>query len=457
MTAKVGSFMKGLRGEHATLDDVLAGKVVDKKYRLIDLARANVSYDSAKNSVTVHRAHISSSVHVQVRPEFHDYMKQYGHSVRYVTRNGTPWLTEAEKSDPEKTATYFEALASGPKEYLAFTNWTKTDGKKLDTGHSSLSVGKLDLQPAEAPDGTPVDPRRVEGYDQHAAGSFYPSQSAWREQKAFAQAQRNDAGKENPSAHARGVMTRNSLKPSAAAAAAGGAVATASALANRHSKKKGGPLRTALQIASVVSAGYAAGFVVAAVQSSPGSIRIKDEPRAHGLMATLISPAQHDILEHNLMGLSKTYHGKYNVFKSNCADFAEDMLRLVGVDARELVQTAMETEPAHGKKLRKPTEVAIPRHIRPDRNSWAMREMQAGQEGLLKVDGQELSLRKIDLSGHSTIMIEASDGELLKHPPIEMMDRVLSLGMNISAPLGPNRAEFAYSGEVKTPKAGLFR
>lgn len=457
MTDKVGGFLKGLRGEHASLDEVLAGKVVDKQYRLIDLTRANVSYDAQAGKVTIHRPAITSSVQVQVRPEFHDYMSKYGDSVRYITRNGTPWLTEAEQQNPEKAAAYFEALGTGPKEYLAFINWRKTDSKKLDTGHSSLSVGKLELQPAEEPDGTPVDPRRIEGYDQHTAGSFYPSQSVWREQKAYTEARRNETGKEDASAHARGVMTRNSLKPTGAAVAAGGAIAAASAAANRRSKKKPGVLRTALQVASVVSAGYAAGFVVAAVQSSPGSIKIKDEPQAHGLIATLISPAQHDILEHNLVGLSKTYHGHYNVFKSNCADFAEDMLRLVGVDARKMVQTAMETEPASGRKHRKPLEMAIPHHIRPDRNSWAMREMQSGQEGLLNIDGQDITMRRLNLSGHSAVMIEAANGEELKHAPITMMDRILSLGLEVSAPLGANRAELTYSNQVETPKAGLFR
>lgn len=456
MAKKVGSFLMGLRGEHATLDQVLEGKVVDKKYRLIDLQRANVTYDAASRHVTIHRPDIANNIRVPVREAFHDYMQKYGDSVRYMTRNGTPWLTDAEKSNPRKVEDYFTALKSGPKKDVAMINWQKTgNNPAIQTGHAALSVGELDLEPETGPDGKPVDPRNIQGYEQHAGGSFYPSPSLWRDRKAMNESKLRDTGESDPSNHARGVLVRNSLKPTAVAA---GAAVAAAAAASAAGGKKRGPVRTAIKVVTAGAAAYAGGYIVGSLQTSPGSIKIKDEKAAHGVMAVLISPSQHDILEHSLVGLSRTYHGKYNVFKSNCADFAEDMMGLVGIDTHELVQTAMETEPACDVKERKSVGEHIAKnHIRPDRFSWAMRHLKSGKEGVLAVDGQDVCMQKFEVSGQSALLIEAADGGKFKHPPLEMLDRVLADGVGITAPKGPARAEFAFNERVRETNAGQSR
>lgn len=452
MAKKVGSFLTGLRGEHASLDEVLAGKVVDKQYRLIDLQRANVYYDKKHQQVTIQRPDIANNIQVPVRPAFHDYMKKHGASVRYMTRNGTPWLTEEEKRDPKKTEDYFHALKSGPKQDVAMVNWQKTGNNPIrQTGHAALSVGELDLQPDTDAKGNPIDPRRVEGYEQHAGGSFYPSPSVWRERKAMGESKRRDTGDHDPSSHASGVLVRNSLKPTAVAA---GAAAAAGAVATVLSGKKRGPIRTTIKAVTAGAAAYAGGYIAGSLQSSPGSIKIKDEKAAHGAMAILISPSQHDILEHSLVGLSRTYHGKYNVLKSNCADFAEDMLGLVGIDTHELVQTAMESAPSCDVPERRTMGERIAKNqIRPDRFSWAMKHLKSGDEGLIKVDGQEVCLQKFQVSGQSALLIEAADGGLLKYPPLTMLDHVLADAVEVAAPKGPARAEFAFNGRVRAAEA----
>lgn len=447
--AKVGSFIKGLRGEHASLDGVLSGKVVDKKYRLVDLKRANVSYDSASQTVTIHRNDSSNSVHVPVRRAFHDYMEKHGDTVSFMTRNGTPWLTEEEKNNPEKVADYYLALKAGPKQDLAIINWRKTDGSTRDTGHSAVSVGELSLTEAE-PEGKASEgkSRRIEEYKQHAGGSFYPSQSLWFDRKNHTETMKEATGRdtgEDPSSHAQGVLIRNSLKPSAAAGVAG-----AAAILATRGNKKGGKIRTALRAATVLGVAYSAGHVSGQLQSSAGSIKIKDEDVGHGVLATLITPSQHDLLEHSLVGLSKTYHGKYNVMRSNCADFAEDMMGVIGLNVNELVQAAMETAPQEGKKRRGVGERVVPHHIRPDRNQWAVRQLEAGQEGVIDVDGQDICMRQMEISGQSTLLIEAAEGEKFNGKPIDVLSKILSKGVSIDVPNNDMRhARFTYQPEVK--------
>lgn len=451
MSAKVGSFIKGLMGDNASLDEVLSGKVVDKQYRLIDLKRSNVLYDADNHTISIDKTRqvargrdVPPQIEVAISPEFHDYMEKHGDSVRYMTRNGTPWLTEQEKGDTQKVADYYEALKAGTRKDVAIINWRKTHGATRDTGHSAVSVGELSFADEN---GEIADPRNIGSYEQHAGGSFYPSPSMWRDRKAMGESKLRDTGESEPSSHAQGVLVRNTIKPTAAAAAAGAAALAATT----SKKKKGGALRTALRAATVGFATYAGGYVVGSTQTSPGSIKIQDEPSGHGVLATLVSEAQHDIMEHTLVGLSKTYHGQYNVFRSNCADFAEDMLDLIGLNTHELVQTAMETEPQCGtQERRKISEIAIPHTIRPDRNSWAMKQLETGENGVLNIDDQDLCLRKFNVSGQSALLIEAADGEKLKHAPLETLSKVLSEGIGLAAPKGPNRAEFTFNENVKT-------
>lgn len=463
MGKKLSSFMKGLRNEHATLDEVLSGKIVDKKYRLIDLNRANVTYDEQTHNITINkasqmgfRAHITQpTVDVQINPAFHDYMQTYGDSVRYVTRNGTPWLTEQEQSDPRKVADYYEALKAGPKQDVAIINWRKTDGK--DSGHSAVSVGKLAYD-GDFDEQQPQNQRGIKEYEQHAGGSFYPSQSIWVDRKSrsthMKQARDRDTG-DDPNSHANGLLVRNSARPTAAAVGAG--VATA-ALLNGGKKKKGGIIRTIIKGGAVATAAYTAGRVTNILQSSPGSILIKDEDRGHGVLATLVTDAQHDLMEHAIVGLGKTYHERYNLLKSNCADFAGDMMEIIGINTQELVQAAMDTEPACGKKQRRrPGQMVAPNHIRPDRNQWAIRQLEDGQEGVVTVDEQDICMRKLNISGQSALLIEEANGDMFKHQPLEMLSKILAEGVGVSAPLGPNRAEFAFSDKVKVTQQGVGR
>lgn len=462
MAGKISSFFKGLRNEHASLDEVLSGKIVDKKYRLIDLNRANVIYDERTQTVTIdksvqaaHRPNIPPQIQVQVNPAFHDYMRKYGDSVRYITRNGTPWLTEQEQGDPQQVTDFYEALKSGPKQDVAIINWRKTDGK--DSGHSAVSVGKLGYD-GDFDDQQPENRRDIREYEQHAGGSFYPSQSMWIDRKSrsdhMKQALDRDTG-DDPKAHANGLLVRNSARPTAAAAGAG--AATAALLYGGKGRKKG-IIRTVLKAGVVATAAYTAGRATNILQSSPGSILIKDEERGHGILATLITDAQHDLMEHAIVGLGKTYHQRYNLLKSNCADFAGDMMSIIGLDTQSLVQAAMESEPATGKKPRpRPGQLIAPNHIRPDRNQWAIRRLESGDEGVVAVDGQDIAMRKLDISGQSALLIEAADGGMFQHKPLEMLSKVLSEGVGVSAPLGPNRAEFAYSEKVKAARPSISR
>lgn len=461
MAGKVSSFFKGLRNEHASLDEVLSGKIVDKKYRLIDLNRANVIYDEKNQTVTIDKAAQASfrpgtppQIAVEVNPAFHDYMQKYGDSVRYITRNGTPWLTEQEQDNAEKVGDFYEALKSGPKQDVAVINWRKTNGK--DSGHSAVSVGKLAYD-GEMDEQKPEDKRGIKEYEQHTGGSFYPSQSMWIDRKSrsdhMEQARDRDTG-DDPKAHADGLLVRNSARPTAAAVGAGAATA---ALLGRGKKKKG-IIRTVLSAGAVATAAYTAGRVTNILQSSPGSILIKDEDRGHGMLATLVTDAQHDLMEHAIVGLGKTYHQRYNLLKSNCADFAGDMMGIIGLDTQSLVQLAMDTDPATDKKpRRRPGEIIAPNHIRPDRNQWAIRQLESGEEGIVDVDGQDIAMRKLDISGQSALLIEAADGDMFKHQPMEMLSKVLSEGVGVTAPLGPNRAEFAYGDKVKVAQQSVAR
>lgn len=442
--AKVGSFIDGLRGKHISLDEVLSGKVVDKKYRLIDLTRDNVTYDAATNQITIHREDASQSVQIPVRPTFKAYMAKYGDSVHYVTRNGTPSLTPEEKSDPEKFADYYKALADGPKQDLAIVYWRKTDGRKLDTGHSAVSVGQLEMEDApDAPAAANDDaPRRIKSYRQHVGGSFIASQSLARDHKNHSSTMKEATGRdtgEDPSSHAQGILIRNSIKPAAAALAAG--VATYSATKGMKKRK----FVKAIRAATAVGAGFGASQVVAAVQNSAGTIKLKDEQYGHGILATLVSPAQHDLMEHAMAGLNKTYYGEYNVLRNNCADFAEDMMSFIGLDLKELIQSAMTTKPGPGHKRRTVAEHIIPRHIRPDRNQWAVERLESGLEGIIPIDGQEIYMRNIEVSGQSALLIETKEGEMFQQPPMEMLSTVLNKAVMLETPENnPEKTQFAY-------------
>ncbi|MCH2547623.1 MAG: hypothetical protein MK052_08450 [Alphaproteobacteria bacterium] len=450
------SFISGLKGEHSTLDEVLSGKTIDKKYRLIDLNHENVTYHPEKHQVVIDKPEMKTPVSVDIPKEFHDYMDKYADSVQFITRNGTPWLSEKEQQAEEpatanKIEDYYEALKTGPKTDVAVVNWRDTNKKRTDTGHTAVSVGKLQLGEAKTKLIGTSRIKNVEGYDCHAAGSFWPSTSLWREASERANCSKRTSD-ENPTAHARGLETRNTVKPLGSAVAAGGAVAL---LTRSRSTKNGGlfsKVKAATRVAAIGGAAHAGAFVTAAAQSSPGTVKLTDEEKGHGIMATLISPAQHDIMEHTISGLGQTYHGKYNVFKHNCGDFAEDMLGKIGIDGRQLVKAAMESDAQEGKLKRTFTNAAIPRQVQPDRIKWAMKHLEEGNKGTVKVDDQDLTIRCFDMSGQSTMLVETVDGALFKQPPTQTLDRTLAEGIKISTRKGENRATFQFSNNVRIEK-----
>ena len=175
-------------------------------------------------------------------------------------------------------------------------------------------------------------------------------------------------------------------------------------------------------------------------------------------MATLITPMQRDIFEHNMYGLNKTYYKDYQILSHNCADFTENMMQEIGLNTHHMVDRAMKSEPQVGDFVRRAAKnLTIPSHLRPDRHQWATRKaIGEGKEietGELEVDGEKLLVRRIRVTGQSTVLIETENEDFFKDTPLETLGKVLTEGLLIE-PVEPKAGKpgstrFGFSDQMK--------
>lgn len=453
-------FIRGFKGEFPTIEEALTDQRISPDKRLIDLHSADVVYDAEGGTVTLPPDFEGGNPFtVLINPQFEDYMERYGENVRYITHHGTPWLSEAERENSGQLADYYRALKRGEKLDLAIINWRKTNPAIKDTGHAALSVGHLNFDDAAyqfteddiGPDGNLL-PRKqdVDGYESRYSGSYHPSSSGpWidkHSRKEHMDSMKQRVTGEDPKAHAAGIVTRNALRPAG--------VAAATALAGGFAAGRSGGTFGSLtaKLAGATTLAYTSGRVTAITQKAPGSVLEKEEKRGHGILATLITPAQRDIMEHMLHGMGKTYFSEYQLWGNNCADFTEHVMKEIGVNTEHLVTRAMEAEPdCKNKAARVAKALTVQSHIRPDRHQWATHTLADDRRietGELQVDGEDFLVHKLKFTGQSALLIETADEQMFKDKPLKTLSKVLQGGLAINPVNSARGSEFEFRPEA---------
>lgn len=429
-------FYLGLKGDFPTVEEALIHPDCERK--LIPLARPAI-YSKKHHSI---RYRQDGKTHIlKLNPAFKDYMQEYGRTTHYVTDQGTPWLTRLQEDgsfiQQEQLDAYYAALRAGENREVVMINWTNTHGK--DSGHSSISVGSLSL----SENASEHDTIPIYDYTPEITGSYYGSTTPFLGMKHWDEYMRDSAvrkvGKNNPIAHATGTTLRDGALP--IATFVGGAML---ALAKDiHAARAQKSSLTEKQINAVAKRGIkylAAATVIGAstaasglLSSSKGTLLMKEEMEGSGILATLITPAQRDILEHSLYGIYQTYYGKYNILSHNCADFTQDMLKEINVDLAPLIEEAMRREQPHTLIQQALKPFTIPNHVKPSRHGWAasVRPPLFGLYGVVELprnlEGEQKRLDSIHSPKKKEQMrkqLEQEEGNEVVHVrPIEDLDQ----------------------------------
>lgn len=475
MGDRTKAFIRGWNQDFLSLEEALTH--ADAERFLIDLQAPDTVYslmseapngaEKEKHTVSFTRPNARTGepvVHtVYVNPAFHDYMERYGDRTRYITDAGTPWLTrdqELGEIDPEQARAYYDALSTGPNQDVIMVNWRKTNAAKKDTGHSAISIGTLNRAKGVAAD----DPNQVFEYQPDITGSFYPVtgplfrpmlpvlapiakyipplgrqvERGMKNNRHHLEAARERLG-DNSVAHSMGVAARDAVKPLSVAAASTVSVVVAKHmvdLAKAEAKGEAGKEERGrvLNGLATLMVAYTAAKTTGILDAQTGVVLLKEEDRGSGILATLVTPAQMDIMQHALYGMYKTYHDKYNILGSNCADFADKMMEEVGLETSRILDEALgnqqeNTEEKDGRFSRFAKAISVPPHIRPSRVSWAFRNRKP-ISGEVEIDEQPLSVGLVKVNNQSTVLIETED-HLFKNPPIETFQRVLKEALTL--------------------------
>ena len=460
-TAK--AFMRGARHEFMSLEDALTHPKAERF--LIDLQAPGVDYDAVKQRVTFTRTDpTKKQTHthtIDINPQFHQYMQDYGSETRFITDAGTPWLTRDQELDyngsQEQKDAYYQALSAGPNQDVVMLSWRKTVAKKKDSGHTALSIGTLNL----ADGSSDQDAVPIYEYEPEISGSFYPSTGPLFRPGKLAlkpiaehipalekrlhhsslntdqhlQAARDRHG-ENPMAYSIGVTARDSVEPVGAAVGAMVGITVTKKMVDLIRGKQSGAMddkavEVALKGLALLTAGYLAAKATGALDMATGVVLLKEEERGSGILASLVTPAQLDIMQHTLYGMYKTYFDKYNILSSNCADFADKMMEDIGLQTSKLLQETIAVEDAKnvGPVQKVLNTISIPESIRPSRISYAYRNRKP-VTGEVEIDGQKLAVSLVSVSGQSSVLIE-TDNQLFNEPPIQTFQKVLKEGITM--------------------------
>lgn len=361
-------FVLGLKGKFPSLEEALTHRSSER--RLINLHDPQTRYDPAHHRVTYQRDGEEHTLPVD--PAFKGYMRRYASRTHYVTDNGTPWLTRRQEYrqsvSKKQLDAYYEALNTGKNREVAMVNWSGTH--IYQSGHSSVSVGTLNLVDGSSEE----DEIPLYRYEPEITGSYYGSLglAVGMHPDAYRNSAHAKTVEHSPLAHAAGTMLRDGAWPLSAmlAGIATGTMITANGLKKQERNRL---IKTTLRAMTALVVTAAAGAATGYLANSNGTLLMKEEALGSGLLATLITPAQRDILEHALYGVYKTYEGKYNILHSNCADFSEKMLAEIQVDIASVIESAMRQEPPKSALGRVRDVLSVPHYIRPDRAGWAMR------------------------------------------------------------------------------------
>lgn len=443
------------------------------KKRLIDLHATDTRYDPITHRVAY--THDGVKHTIPVSESFRVYMAKYADQTHYMTENGTPWITRSQEQDhpdPQQIIDYYQALGRGENQSVVLLNWRKSAAKFNDTGHSSLTAGHLDL----AKGSSEQDPVPLYEFTPDISGSFYPSTGPlFRPGKLLLAPlaervpaleklfhnyfintdQHITAAKErhgdHPVAHTLGVVAKDSALP--LSVAAGTMVATAvgkkifDLVRDQQDKKDDTIVETAIKGLALLTLGYAAAKATGALDEATGVVLLKEEERGSGILASLVTAEQIDIMEHTLYAMYKTYYHEYNILRSNCADFADRMMHDIGLDTRAILDEAIAQDLAPKNAFQRLVDkVRIPEETRPSRPSFAFRNRKSNT-GKVTVDGQDLSVSLVAVGSHSSVLVETND-HLFKNPPIETFQKILEKGLTLAKdPVG--NYEFSFQPGIK--------
>lgn len=459
----LNDFLLGLRGQFPTLEEALMHP--DSERKLINLHDPTTSYNPRQHAVYYLKD--GKQHRLPLDPAFRDYMRDYADSTHYVTDKGTPWLTRKQEYrnsiSQQQQDDYYFALTRGENREAVILNWLNT--QKMETGHAALSVGSLDLADGSAE----TDEIPLYEYTPEITGSYYGSTTPLLGKKHFSEyrdgSRVRKVSDDNPVAHAVGTTLRDGAAP-LGSIVGGGLLAVAALL--HKSKKSGASERKQREILKkgLFSVGTMTAASMAAVSSgllvsSNGTLLMKEEMESTGMLATLITPAQRDIMEHSLYGVYQTYHEKYNILNNNCADFATKMLQDISIDLDAAVRRAMEQEPP--RSLSQRATQPIPQHIQPGRAGWALRN-RTSATGIVTLepspDGEDkkfsqmrrskghverlrrarmaetgdevLHVSPIETLGQSSVLVEtASYDRQFRQPPIETFRDVMKQALTL--------------------------
>ncbi len=388
------------------------------------------------------------------------------------------------------TSNYTPSYTGPDNDNVVLVSWRNTDFYKFsrrDSGHSAISSGVLNKVPNEDGDGFRYH------YDPEITGSFYPTtgplffpekfflsllgenmppavrnyiQHYEVNNGHFATAAQERLGEHSVS-HTAGVMARDSVKPIAAAAGTMLAYTLTEKMMRTmkdHQEGKIGneAVQQAIKAMALMAAGYMAAKATATLDSATGTVLMKEEYRASGVLACLVTPAQLDIMQHAMYGMYKTYHERYNILGlnsgHNCADYSDQMMKLIGVDIARTLGVVEEQQKENQKAEMHPVKaklanawetVSIPNSKRPSRlrdlkNVLPNRQPKTGE---IEVDGQPLTLSLMKLNDRSAVLIESSE-HLFGDAPIETFQKVLEKGLTLRANQH-GRFQFELEDEVK--------
>ena len=425
----IQNFIKGFNREFLSLEESLCHPNAERQ--LLDLRGHDIghTWDPSLKQYIVSYKKDGQTQTLFIPKQFNQYIRQYG--VEFITDNGTPWLSREQKQigiPDAQSKDYYKALAEGENREIVLINWSNTDLRRGETGHSSLSVGTLDLA-----DGyTETDKVPIYEYTPEISGSFYPSIAPVMRRAPDYVKHHTDAAKarhgDHPVAHSLGVTARDAILPVSAAVGSGVAMYVAARMSGLIKDKQEGKkvnVDAALKSIGLVLIAHAAGKKAGQFKTSTGAVMLKEEEKGAGVLATLVTPAQMDLMEHALYGMYRTYHEKYNLLSSNCADFSDKMMQEIGLDTRKILDEAVAEDKAEERNIPQKVRARAktPEHIRPSRLSWAYRNRKP-ETATVKVDGQPVSVSRLDVDGQSTVLIESSKFKFEK-PPIETFQTVL--------------------------------
>jgi hypothetical protein len=467
LSGTLNDFLLGLKGQFPSLEDALCKSESERK--LIRLESPLASYDDETHCV--YYMQDGSRHALPIDPAFYDYMRGYANRTLYVTDKGTPWLTRAQEelqgqTDEQQIAAYYTALCGGENREVAMLNWSNTNLSRKDTGHAALSVGSLNLT-----DGSlETDDVPIYDYEPEISGSYYASTTPFLGTKHIenylkASRERRVADT-NPVAHAAGTTVRDSVP--ILSVLLGGTMA--SLAIKHHNAAKAGKSERELQRMTRKAIGTmgtlaAVGSLTAATgifSSANGTLLMKEEKDGSGILATLITPAQRDIMEHSLYGVYLTYHQKYDILNHNCADFAQQMFEDININLTQAIDDAKAQRGPRSIMQRITGSFKVPAHIQPGRMGWALRhakpetatiEIEPETQALRDAPQQKpeiLHVSPITTVGESSVLIEKPDRHKhFREPPIETFKAVMKQALSLQQDPESKRYHFAFQPHVQ--------